>query len=435
MKWDDAPLKLKMILYIAVAVTFIMASSTAVIISVVTSQKIDIEYQRSVDISQNYANQFNADMRENMAIPNTLARSLENYESGNRTEINNILKNVIETNPGLIGVYVGYEPDAFDGRDSEYINAEGHDETGRFIPFWNRIGGDVDVEPLVDYDVEDYYQLPKQLKSDIVTEPYLYQGALIVSFVSPIIIDDEFKGIAGVDVSLDYIDESVCNIQILDNGYAMVASDGGILLSHPQDKENIGHMTLDEFHLDPIFTMMDDIGHGKAGHIEAIDPITGKNSIIFYEPVEVGNFSFILSIPKDEMLADVMALRDKLIVISALAIVFMGTMGYMIALSINRPINEIVNSFKRVSSEVSRGKLGSRADTDVAVDFKEIPVGLNEILTTLENYSAELKKSNETMQEMRVVINSSQVVVFLWKIEKNGLWKLYPRILHNLVIQ
>ncbi|RQD89036.1 PAS domain S-box protein [Methanosalsum natronophilum] len=414
MNWDETPLKLKLILYITIAVLFIMASSTAIIVSIVTTQKIDIEYSRSTEISQNYANQFNADMRENMAIPNTVARSLERYSSDDRFEINQKLEHILRENPRLIGVYVGYEPDAFDGNDLEYVNADYHDETGRFLPFWNRIGGEVDVEPLIDYDTEDYYQLPKQMRTDVVTEPYLYQGELIVSFVSPIIVDDEFKGIAGVDVSLDYIDDSVHDIQVLENGYAMVVSNSGTLLSHPQDKNAIGTTNIMDLHDEPVYMLLADINEGISGHIEVNDPITGKKSIIFYEPVDMGNFAFILSIPKDEMLADAIGLRDKLIIISTLAVIFMGSMGYLIALSITRPIQNIVDSFGKVSTDVSKGKLDSRADTDVAIDFKDIPIGLNEILSILEDYASKLKESNKTMQEMRVVINSSQVVVFLW---------------------
>ena len=57
-----------------------------------------------------------------------------------------------------------FEPDAFDGNDKNFINAEGHDQTGRFIPYWTRgSDGAGVVEALASYEVPgdgDYYQIP-----------------------------------------------------------------------------------------------------------------------------------------------------------------------------------------------------------------------------------------------------------------------------------
>jgi hypothetical protein len=44
------------------------------------------------------------------------------------------------------------------------------------------------------------------------------------------------------------------------------------------------------------------------------------------------------------------------------------------------PINSIVDNFKKISQEAVEGKLDARANTNVEVDFKEIPKGLNDIL-------------------------------------------------------
>jgi hypothetical protein len=136
-----------------------------------------------------------------MSIARTLAGSLENYEARNRTEANAMLEQILRDNPDLIGSYACFEPNAFDGMDAKYINTTGHDETGRFIPYWNKIDGEVKLDPLLYYQTSPYYQLPKKLKKDVITEPYLYEGELIVSFVSPIMKEGSFQGIAGVDVS------------------------------------------------------------------------------------------------------------------------------------------------------------------------------------------------------------------------------------------
>ena len=124
--------------------------------------------------------------------------------AADRGEVLKILENLLVKNPDLLGTYVAFEPNAFDGKDFEYVNAPAHDDTGRFVPYWNRMRGNITVEPLLHYDQSDYYQLPKNTKSDVLTEPYFYEGVFMVSYVSPIFKNGEFAGIGGVDVSLEY---------------------------------------------------------------------------------------------------------------------------------------------------------------------------------------------------------------------------------------
>lgn len=380
MGFNDLSIKFKLILYIVVGVFLVLAVSTGVIITTVTTQQEKLAYQQSIELARDYANQFDGDMKKSEAIARTLANSMEVYSSSDRDEVNDMLRNLLLKNPSLTGVYVGYEPNAFDGKDAEYAGTNGHDETGRFVPYWNNINGNVSLEPLVYYGEQDYYQIPKKFMIDVVTEPYYYQGIFMVSFDSPIIKDGSFVGIGGVDVSLQYIDDVVGNVKAFDTGYAFVTGNTGILVSHPVHKEWIASKTLYDFGIPEISEAADNIKKGKGGNFETVDPATGKDAIMFYEPVKTGNYSFIFVVPKDEMLAGVASLRTKLLIISAVSIAFMGLVAYLIAMSITRPINNIVSSFKMISQDAVEGDLDARANTDVGVDFKEIPKGLNEIL-------------------------------------------------------
>ncbi|ODV50694.1 MAG: multi-sensor signal transduction histidine kinase [Methanohalophilus sp.] len=343
-----------------------------------------------------------------MSIARTIASSLEKYDTRNRTEVNAMLEQILRDNPDLMGTYVCFEPNAFDGRDKEYINTTGHDATGRFIPYWNTIGGEIKLDPLLYYQTSSYYQLPKKLEKDVVTEPYLYEGTLIVSFVSPIMKEGNFQGIGGVYVSLDYIDDIVSDIEIFDTGYAAVVSRTGLLMSHPTKKEWIGYKSLNSFDIPNIQKLKVDVYNERRGHIETLDPITGKEVTIFYEPVETGKFSFLLIVPKEEMLAGVTTLQKQLAGISFIALCFMGGGALLIARSISKPIKRIVGNINKISDEAIKGKLDARANTDVDIDFRNIPEELNSILDALE-------ESNASIQEIIEVINSSPVIVFKWK--------------------
>ncbi|KGK99355.1 ATPase [Methanococcoides methylutens] len=389
LEWKNVPLRSKLILFIVIGVLLVLVTSTAVIISTVTSQEVDLAYEQSIEKSRGYANQFDVDMRKNHAIGQTIADSMAAYETADRDEVNEILKEIAVKNPDLLGTYVCYEPNAFDGNDMAFVNAQGHDPTGRFIPYWNRISGDLQLDPLLNYDTSDYYQLPKKLKVDQIIDPYFYEGVFIVSYVTPIIKDEEFVGIGGVDVSLTYLDEVVSEVKAFDTGYAFMTGNTGILISQPEQKDWIGYKTLYDFDVPEITAMADDIKNGGDGYIDTIDPTTGKEVVMFYEPIKTGNFSFILVVPKEEMLAGVVELRNNLIVISTISIIFMTGLAALIAGFVTRPINDIVASFKDVSDAAVGGKIYARADTDVDIDFKDIPSGLNEILDAFTKPMAE----------------------------------------------
>lgn len=388
-EWKNVPLRSKLILFIVIGVLLVLVTSTAVIISTVTNQEVDLAYEQSIEKSRGYANQFDVDMRKNHAIGQTIANSLAAYETADRDEVNDILKELAVKNPDLLGTYVCYEPNAFDGNDRTFVNAPGHDSTGRFIPYWNRISGDLQLDPLLNYDTSDYYQLPKKLKEEQIIDPYFYEGVFIVSYVTPIIKDGEFIGIGGVDVSLTYLDEVVSEVKAFDTGYAFMTGNTGILVSQPEQKDWIGYKTLYDFNVPEITAMADDIKGGEGGYIDTIDPTTGKEVVMFYEPIKTGDFSFILVVPKEEMLAGVVELRNNLIVISTISIIFMTGLAALIAGFVTRPIKEIVASFKDVSDAAVGGKIYARADTDVDIDFKDIPSGLNEILDAFTKPMAE----------------------------------------------
>ncbi|MCD4703555.1 MAG: PAS domain-containing protein [Methanosarcinaceae archaeon] len=412
MEWKKLPLRSKLTLFILVGTLFVLLTTTAVIISSVTSQEEELAYQQSIEIARKYANQFDADMKTDHAIGKTIAISMSQYNSADREEVNDMLRELLVTNPNLVGTYVCYEANAFDGRDNEYIDAPGHDVTGRFIPYWNKLTGELVLDPLLDYDSLEYYQVPKAIEADFVTEPYFYEGVFIISFVSPIMKEGQFVGIGGVDVSLNYLDDVMNQVKAFDTGYAFMTGNSGIMISHPTNKESVGFTTLYDYDIPKINKMADEIKNGSSGYIETVDPITGEISVMFYEPVQTSNFAFILVVPKDEMLAGVAALRERLMIIFAMSIIFMGGVAFLISESITRPINRIVDGFKDISDDAVSGKLDLRANTDVDIDFRKIPESLNEILDTLQ-------ESNRLKEEMEKIIENSPAIVFKWRTENN----------------
>ena len=127
--------------------------------------------------------------------------------------------------------------------DAAHKGEPGSDDKGRYGPYWNTLTGKVALDPLVDQDISDYWNQPKKTLADSVIEPYLYEGVLMTSYTSPVERDGKFVGIGGVDVSLTKINSDVAKLRMLDSGYGLLVSNGGIFVAAP-DKNLIGKKTL-----------------------------------------------------------------------------------------------------------------------------------------------------------------------------------------------
>ena len=145
-----------------------------------------------------------------------MALAQESGLFGKRAESSAYASQVLAFYPEFTGAYFGYEPNA-DGDDETYLHADtaalmpkSMDKTGRFIPYWFRDKSDnskLVLEPLVDMETSLYYsgmkkRYEKSGERYIVTEPYIYEGKLIVEQTAPIVINKKFAGVAGVDRAL-----------------------------------------------------------------------------------------------------------------------------------------------------------------------------------------------------------------------------------------
>jgi len=173
-----------------------------------------------------------------------------------RSSVNQMLTTILKRNPKFLGVYTLWEPNAFDNKDNQNINKDGHDKTGRFIPYWTRKSDDeLRLEPLLDYETDgvgDYYQKPKKAKKECIIDPYIYaiggKDVLMLSMVSPILINGEFVGITGVDYEVSFIQEEVINLKSkIFNGKSQIEifSYQGIVVASTFSPDSIGRSIFD----------------------------------------------------------------------------------------------------------------------------------------------------------------------------------------------
>lgn len=326
-----------------------------------------------------------------MAVARTLGHTIEADLRGphslSRNDVLTILHRILESNPSIIGTYVGFEPNAFDGQDAMFKNSPGHDHTGRFIPYINNLTGKTTLDPLLDYETEgagDYYLIPRKTGQDSLIEPYLYEGVLLTSLVVPIKdAQGKFLGIAGVDIGLTKLDQMVSEITVFDTGYATLVSNKGAYLSHPE-KVMVGYSGLEginasairkafasgtglykkdateedvlkvekmESEITPEMKVMfaklaEDVRTGKSGMAKLFDPHAGQTQWTYYEPISIGStdtpWSLLVNVPPDEALAPLGALVRNLLLVALGAVILITLVVLLSARRVVKPITVTV---------------------------------------------------------------------------------------------
>lgn len=154
-----------------------------------------------------------------------------------------MLKELLAKNLEYQGVWVVWEPQAFDGRDSEFVGHPYSGEDGSLAMYWYQgASGKVEVTG-VNVRNETFYTIPKQARSLTLIEPYVDPAAqppvLMTTVTLPLIRDNKVLGVFGIDIALDKLSGLIESIRPFNAGYAMLFTNEGHVVASPK-REHVG---------------------------------------------------------------------------------------------------------------------------------------------------------------------------------------------------
>jgi len=367
-------LRAKLIVTLVPLVVVVVAAMTWLAVSRMTSAQEDAAYAQLREIANANANAIDTDLGAKIARADALANTLAAYQSDDAQEVNAILRHLAERDADSLGYYAGYEPDAFDGDDAAHAGKPYQAEDGGFGAYWNRLSGELKVEPLVDMYTSDYYTVPKEAGKPVVIEPYLYEGELLTSYVAPILRNGRFVGIAGNDDALTTLNREVRDIRVLDSGYAMLLSAGGMFVAAPRDgligRRTLGDLARDRGNED-LARVVRDVKAGRSGQLETTDPWTGEDVVMSYAPVTTGGWSVVTVAPRSEVLAAATTLRWQLIVTGLIGIIVIAVAIVLFAGRITKPLRAFVQRLRALNDTAVAGLrhgIGALASGDLTVE-------------------------------------------------------------------
>ncbi|MEA9565215.1 methyl-accepting chemotaxis protein [Xanthomonas sp. WHRI 8932A] len=268
-----------------------------------------------------------------------------------------VIHDQLQDHPEWVGMGTLWEAQAFDGKDSDFANAKGHDATGRFMTYWGRDGQTLVREPLTDYETPglgDWNLKPRTLLRQTVAEPYDYKiggkTVLMTTLSTPILQDGKYLGAVTVDVALAALQQRLGALRPMDNGYVELLSPAGVVLSS-RDTARIGKPLTDARHR----AMLDAIKDGK----DSVDfTPDADGTVSAYVPLQIGKaqerFALGVVVPYAAIMQQAHHLLWTILLVGlGSAVVLSGALFLLLRRQVVRPLESAVG----VADAIASGKL------------------------------------------------------------------------------
>ncbi|MGE7956446.1 methyl-accepting chemotaxis protein [Pseudomonas sp. NPDC089530] len=337
-----------------------------------------------------------------------------------REELNHSLKTAFERNTQVLGVWLAYEPNALDGKDSEFANdaARVSNEAGRFASYWSRAGGTGLNTVMVEEDMNkttlslsgtpynSWYTCPRDNKRSCLLEPYADTVGgklmLMTTISLPLIVEGKVIGVVGVDIALDALQAAAVDSQrgLFDGaGHMLIVAGSGVLAAYSNDAAKVGKGIAETLGADGKDVLQTLGGTApkilKQGDliraVYPVSPIPGARP-----------WGVVIDLPEQVLLADSVKLQAVLdesqtqgTLISLLVAAVAGVLGLLLiwltASGVTRPINSVAQMLKEIAS--GDGDLTQRLNYAKKDELGKLVGWFNRFLDKLQPTIAQIKQS------------------------------------------
>ncbi|MBY8958179.1 methyl-accepting chemotaxis protein [Pseudomonas sp. MIS38] len=337
-----------------------------------------------------------------------------------REELNQSLKTAFERNDKVLGIWLAFEPNGLDGKDSEFVNdaARQSNEAGRFATYWSRAAGSALNTIMVEEDMtkttlsvsgtpyNSWYTCPRDNKRTCLLDPYADtvggKEMLMTTISVPLIVDGKAIGVVGVDIALDALQAAAVESQrnLFNNaGHMLIVSGSGVLAADSSDATKVGKKISDTLGADGK-DLLQLVSSGTPKILEQ-----GELIRAVYPVDPIGNsraWGVVIDLPKQVLLADSVKLQAVLddaqetgVLTALLVAVVAGLVGLLLiwltASGVTRPINSVAEMLKNIAS--GEGDLTQRLNYSKKDELGELVNWFNRFLDKLQPTIAQIKQS------------------------------------------
>jgi len=337
-----------------------------------------------------------------------------------REELNQSLKTAFERNSKVLGIWLAFEPNGLDGKDSEFANdaARQSNEVGRFASYWSRAGGTGLNTIMVEDDMtkttlslsgtpyNSWYTCPRDSKRTCLLDPYADtvggKEMLMTTISVPLLVDGKSIGVVGVDIALDALQAAAVDSQrelFNSAGHMLIVSGSGVLAGYSVDASKVGKNIGETLGADGK-DILQLLSGGTPKILEQGDLI---RAVFPVSPINDSKaWGVVIDLPKQVLLADSVKLQTVLdeaqqsgTIKAVLVAIVAGLIGLLLiwltASGVTRPINSVAEMLKAIAS--GDGDLTQRLHYSKKDELGELVSWFNRFLDKLQPTIAQIKQS------------------------------------------
>lgn len=361
--------------------------------------------------------------------PSFVARQLETAIGGeyatrlSRRQVEIMTQTALEGNPLISSIYVDFEVDAFDGSDELYKRGYSHSvaDSGIFSLYFVRQEGEISQytssaqenslrysEAVNEFGFREgeWYLCPMETQTSCLLEPYFYEdeqglSVYLTSLTVPVVVEEEFLGVVGVDINLPRIQALTDELsQQLYDGKTRVTlvSKTGLIVGSSHYKE---HIARKYSAVDPVTAEYLN-GTQSAGMIEE-----RHDRFLLIQPVNISNIEYpwtlIIEAPAEEIYASSVQIKQQIesmqeesmrsnLLLGVSITMLGGLLIGVLVKSATKPINQINERVEVLSDD--EGNLGVTLDVSSHAEFIRMSHLINRLIVKLRNMVISLQEIN-----------------------------------------
>ncbi len=421
MKTGRLKIAAKLTLFISIILIFVIVF----FVSYTRTQTLKLANKDASVIAQEFANHYGSDVlklfQSAMSETTGIAESIESIVQSDDVEpsrdlITLILKNWFIRSSEKSQIYdtwINFEPNAFDNKDEEYAGSDAYGESGAYSTWiYDEGNGVIGIYPSElsgDPEADTWYTAPRDNGTITISDIYEFEYSNGIQTVATIAeplydIDNNFIGVVGCDFEVGSLHKEISAVQIYDNGFLTLVSEGGTVVS--TKNETMLGKDISEF---PWMTkdIEENIRNGKSFNfthrVEGIKGSLYSYSIPLNFKGSVNRWSIIVSIPKLEINSMANSMSATVMVIGFIILIFTVLFIILFARSITAPLKKAVY----LAEAISKGNLATVMDLRRGDELGDLAEALNSMRENLSDILSQIKDAANQVASGSKQISSS----------------------------
>lgn len=350
------------------------------------------------------ASEVKARLGAGIAISRTMADVVKDYttlpKSERKKRQKKALANMLNTYPEFESIWLSWELAAI---DPDWGKPYGQEKTTYY--FKNGILEET-IERIDTKGDDSIYYRHKINKEEAISEPYMYNSydtgitdsVIGVSQIAPILLDGQFSGLIGSDISLESYQEMI-HFDDFDHGYAFVVSNNGAIIAHPN--QTLRTQTIDNLALSHSieFDLKEIIRQGQIFSFESYETSMGEDVYVSIAPILIGRstnpWAVAIVVPTADMAKSFSATYRIVVFIGMIGLILLCTVIWKIA----NQITSSIESAKYLLKDLALGELDQSKKIALPSEDElgEMVTSINALVDQLSEkavFSKEIGKGN-----------------------------------------